>query len=149
MMALGRGAIAPSDPGPLETFFWKNRYFDPSSLFALRSGETGHLLGVGLAIINPEFAEPIKLDPAMPCFRLGAFGTEQERHKRVNGMFSGLFPSSSAGEVLLGEAKRRLESSGVRHVAAQAASDQVDVVAFLDRRLKRQGSFPIYSRVLA
>ncbi len=37
---------------------------------------------------SDRFADPSKIDAAMPCFRLGAFGTERERHKRVNGLFS-------------------------------------------------------------
>ena len=79
----------------------------------------------------------------MPCFRLGAFGTELQRHKRVNGLFACVFASEPAAESLLAEAVRRLETSGLTHLAAQAPSDQPALVAFYDRYLRRQGSFPI------
>ena len=36
----------------------------------------------------------------MPCFRLGAFGTERERHKRVTGLFSCVFADPAEGNLL-------------------------------------------------
>jgi hypothetical protein len=99
-------------------------------------------------VCNSGYADPTKIDAAMPCFRLGAFGTEAQRHKRVNGLYSGVFASEAAGVALLGEAVRRLQSTGLSHVAAQAPSDQPHLVAFYDRHFQRQGAFPILTRAL-
>jgi hypothetical protein len=149
LLALGRGVFAGLDAAALETFFWKNAYFDASSLYALtQASDPSKLLGAALLIRNPTFADPTRIDPAMPCFRLGAFGTEHQRHKRVNGLFSCVFASEPAGETLLAEAVRRLESVGLTHLAAQVPSDQPGIVAFYDRYLRRQGSFPILGRDL-
>ena len=101
-----------------------------------------------MLIGNRGFADPTKLDSAMPCFRLGALGTERERHKRVNGMFSCVFEAESAGEILLAEGARRLRQAGLTHMAAQAASDAPEICAFYDRYFDRQGEFPILSRPL-
>jgi hypothetical protein len=85
----------------------------------------------------------------MPCFRLGAFGTERERHKRVNGLFSCAFADESEGELLLSAPDwRRARKAGLAHVAAQAPSDAIALCAFYDRIFQRQGAFPILSRIL-
>ncbi|MDR3636949.1 MAG: hypothetical protein P4L84_24295 [Isosphaeraceae bacterium] len=82
------------------------------------------------------------------CFRLGAMGTESERHKRVNGMFSVVFRDEADGATLLAEVVRRFERDGLTHVAAQSRSDATSLTAFDDRYFERQGSFPIYARRL-
>ena len=105
--------------------------------------------GGGPAHRHRGYADPTKIDAAMPCFRLGAMGTEHERHKRVNGLFSCVFAEESAGEILLAEAVRRLKQAGLAHLAAQAPSDQPALIAFYDRYLHRQGLFPILSRPIA
>ncbi len=149
LVALGRGLFDAADAGALDAFFWSNPFFDGSSLIALTpESDTSRLLGAALVIDNPGYADPTKIDPAMPCFRLGALGTEDQRHKRVSGLFSGAFADEPAGEVLLGEAVRRLEQAGLEHLAAQAPSDQGDLVVFYNRYLKPQGSFPILKRAL-
>jgi hypothetical protein len=149
VVALGEGIFTGLDLASLERFFWANPFFRSSSLFALvpRSDET-KVLGAALLVGNAGYADPTKIDAAMPCFRLGAFGTEGERHKRVNGLFSCLFANETAGEILLAEAVRRLDQAGLTHLAAQAPSDQTALVAFHDRFLNRQGSFPIFARSL-
>jgi hypothetical protein len=143
---LGQTVFAGESPAQLERFYWENAYFDPTAVFAVkRAGETP---GVGLAIVSPHYADPTKLDAAMPCFRLGAMGTERERHKRVNGLFSCVFADEPAAEALLAEAVRRFERAGLTHAAAQASSDQPALIAFYDRHFQRQGCFPIVARVL-
>jgi hypothetical protein len=131
----------------LGQFFFENLYFRPSSLYTLKD-QHGLLLGLGITIVDSRYADPTKLDAAMPCFRLGALGTENERHKRVNGMFSCVFGSEAAAEALLAEAAGRLAQSGLSHVAAQAPSDQPELCAFYDRYFQRQGAFPILTRQL-
>lgn len=149
VLPLGQGLFPEEDPEFLEDFFLTNPYFDPQSLFVLKRTDDDAFLGVGLTIINAAYAPPAKLDAAMPCFRLGALGTETERHKRVNGMVSCLFTTEDAGVVLLAEARRRLEAAGLDHAAAQAPSDRPDQCAFYDRYFRRQGAFPILARRLA
>jgi hypothetical protein len=150
LVAVGQGIFTGLDLQTLERFYWANPFFGASSLFAVvpQSDET-KILGVALLISNAAYADPTKLDAAMPCFRLGAFGTESERHKRVNGLFSCLFADELAGEILLTEAVRRLDRAGSTHLAAQVPSDQPTLVAFYDRFLDRQGSFPILARSLS
>ncbi|SIN93310.1 hypothetical protein SAMN05444166_1676 [Singulisphaera sp. GP187] len=143
------GMDSPANRAFLEHFFWENPYFSPESLFAVRREADGQVVGVALVVQRDGFADPTKLDSAMPCFRLGAFGVERERHKRVNGLFSCLSDSPEVRTILLGEAVRRLEQAGLNHIAAQASSDQPELVAFYDRMFQRQGSFPILSRRLA
>ena len=144
LIELGRGVFADDDPDRLGVAFWENPFFGPDSLFALREGDgRGEIVGAALAVASTGYADPTKLDAAMPCFRLGALGTERERHKRVNGMVSCVFADEAAGEALLSEAARRFKAAGLGHAAAQSPSDRADLVAFYDRFFRRQGSFPI------
>jgi hypothetical protein len=141
-------AFGAQDAAALAQGFSDNPYLDASALFALWERGRAALLGLGLTVIRTGYADPTKIDPAMPCFRLGTFGTERERHKRVNGLVSFLFGEQQAGEALLAEAARRLEAAGLPHAAAQAPSDQPELCAFYDKHFKRQGSFPILVRPL-
>lgn len=140
---------SPEDREFLDRFFWENPYFDPESLFVARRDGDGQVVGAALVVHREGFADPTKLDSAMPCFRLGAFGGERERHKRVNGMFSCLATSDEVRRILLAEAARRLERAGVDHIATQVPSDQPELVSFYDGMFHRQGAFPIVSRTLA
>jgi hypothetical protein len=142
---LGRGLVQVAGDD-LARFYFENAYFAPPAVFALRDGPT--ILGIGLAIVNPAYADPTKLDAAMPCFRLGAVGTEAERHKRVNGLVSGLWRDEHTAELVLAEAARRLAIAGLVTAAGQVPSDRPELVSVFDRYLKRQGSFPILSRPL-
>jgi hypothetical protein len=149
MMELGGSLFADVDPDRLGGFFWGNPLFQSDALFALREDDgRGSVIGVALAVVDSRYADPAKLDAAMPCFRLGAMGTENERHKRVNGMFSCVFADDAVGEVLLAEAARRFEAAGIANAAAQIPSNRSDLVAFYDRYFRRQGAFPILGRRL-
>ena len=147
VLALGKGVFLDETPDEVESFVWNNPYFGPESLFGLRRDTDGLLLGAALVIGAAGSADPTKIDALMPCFRLGAFGTERERHKRVNGMFSCVFHAETAGEILLAEAARRLGAAGLTHVAAQVPSDRPELIAFHDRLFQRQGAFPIMVRL--
>jgi hypothetical protein len=150
ILELGESLFAEDDPDHLARFYWENPFFTPDSLYAVRSDHgRGQVVGAAIAVIDSRYADPSRLDAAMPCFRLGALGTERERHKRVNGMVSCLFADEAVGEALLAEAARRFEAGGLAHAAGQARSDRLDLVAFYDRFFRRQGSFPILSRSLA
>jgi hypothetical protein len=148
LVDLGRGLFGGEAPGDLELFFWSNPYFGAESLFALRPVSDGPIRGAALVVSREGYADPTRIDPAMPCFRLGTFGTEHERHKRVNGLFSCVFADAKAGETLLSEAVGRVELAGLTQIAAQAPSDRPDLCAFYDEFFERQGSFPILARRL-
>jgi hypothetical protein len=146
LLELGRGLFARVEPDVLESFFWSNPYLSAEGLFALRPAGDGPIRGAALVVNRDGYADPTRIDPAMPCFRLGTFGTEHERHKRVNGLFSCVFDDAEAAEALLSEAVRRLERAGLTQVAAQAPSDRPELCAFYDSFFERQGSFPILVR---
>ena len=93
-----------------------------------------------------------KIDPAAPCFRLGAFGTEGFNTKRVNGLFSFMVadPANAltAGLALLGEASQEMTGDTVEALAAQCPSDAPHLVAFYSRYFKEQGRFPVLEKQL-
>jgi hypothetical protein len=151
LIALEPRLFAGSSAEVLERFFWDNPFYRfRRSLWALRDGNAGAIRGACTLVVDDSFADPTKIDPAMPCFRLGAFGTERERHKRVNGLFSCVFADGADGDVLLSSALRS-SPTGARltHVAAQAPSDAEALCDWLGRRFQRQGAFPIMARRLA
>jgi hypothetical protein len=117
-----------------------------------RSRTDGQPTSLGVLIENAEYADPYKVDTSMPCFRLGAFGTEGLHVKRINGMFSFLAradrDANMHGLELLGYAASRLDASDLATMAAQAPSDQQHLFRFYQQYFRRQGSFPIYERAL-
>jgi hypothetical protein len=151
LIALAPEIFADSDPAMLERFFWGNPFHDFSnSLVALEHAGTGELRGAGVLVVDSRFADPAKIDPAMPCFRLGSFGTEGERHKRVNGLFSAVFADPLEGDLLLAAlAGTKAREHGLTHVAAQAPTSAAALCGWYDRWFGRQGAFPIVSRSIA
>ena len=136
----------------LEQYVLHNPYFTPDSAFVLRGRAGGPPVALGLLVANPDFAHPKQVDASMPCFRLGAFGTEGMQVKRINGLFSFL-----AGETrdvnlfgldLLAHAAFRLQDTEVETFAAQVPSDAAHLVRFYKQYFRRQGSFPIYEWAL-
>ena len=102
LIALAPDLFRDVDARQLEQFYWHHPFYNfPESLFAWKDGGSGEILGVYLLVVSDRFADPTKIDAAMPCFRLGAFGTERERHKRVNGLFSCVFADEAEGKLLL------------------------------------------------
>jgi hypothetical protein len=149
-------ALAPTlfSAGPvsnLEQFFWENPYYSfPGRLLALKDVASGELRGASLLVVDGRFADPTQIDPSMPCFRFGAFGTEGQRHKRVNGLFSCVFVNELDGDSLLAASLASLsDTPTLTHLAAQVASDATSLCAWHDRFFNRQGSFPIMSRCLS
>src|SRR5262249_17326710 len=62
----------------------RNPYFPPEAGFALRGRGDSRVLAAAVLVANTAYANPTMLDAQMPCFRLGAFGTEGMTHKRIN-----------------------------------------------------------------
>jgi hypothetical protein len=88
----------------------------------------------------------------MPCFRLGAFGTEGMTTKRINGLFSFLAADGRDTQPfaldLLGYAAYKLQDTDVETFAAQVPSDAGHLLRFYKQYFQRQGSFPILERPL-
>jgi hypothetical protein len=136
----------------LEKYLFHSPYFGPDAAFVLRGRSGGPPVALGILVANPAYAHPKQVDAAMPCFRLGAVGTEGMQVKRINGLFSFL-----AGETrdvsmfaldLLAHAAFRLQDTEVETFAAQVASDAPHLLRVYKQYFRRQGSFPIYERPL-
>lgn len=137
----------------LERHLLKNPYFGTSSVFALRSRADDSPIGVAVLITEPTFANPKAVDANMPCYRLGAFGSEGMQVKRINGMFSFLARAEanvhSVGMELLGQATYRLrENDEMECLAAQVATDVPNLLSFYQRNFRFQGKFPVFERAL-
>jgi hypothetical protein len=149
--ALGQGVLRVSDPARLGEYLFHNPYFPPSALYALRN-RSGGPLAVVLIVANPAYANPRQVDPGMPCFRLGAFGTEGLTTKRVNGLVSFLAAEtrdlSAYALDLLSFANHKVEDTDIETFAAQASSDAVHLTRFYKSLFRRQGAFPVYEREL-
>ncbi len=135
-----------------ETLF-KNPHIAPGSIFVLRSRSDGGVVAAGLFIRDGSFADPLAVDSLMPCFRLGAFGTEGMSTKRVRGLFSFVAkPDKSLhvhGMDMLCHATNLLRDDDENICyAAQVASDAPVLFAFYQRTFERQGGFPVYERDL-
>ncbi len=105
LIGLEPGLFADVEGPELERFYWSNPFYSfPESLFVLKESANDRVRGAFLLVTSDRFADPTKIDPAMPCFRLGAFGTERERHKRVTGLFSCVFADPAEGNLLLSAA---------------------------------------------
>jgi hypothetical protein len=150
LLELAPELFPDADPSAIGRFYGDNPFHDFSrSLVALKDAGSGEMRGAGLLVVNDRFADPTKIDAAMPCFRLGALGTESERHKRVNGLFSAAFRDESEGELLLAWLLgTRARQVGLTLIAAQVPTDAPALCAWYDRYFQRQGSFPIVSRRL-
>jgi hypothetical protein len=152
VIEMGRGLLRITEPHQLESLLFRNPYYPPESLFALRSRTGGQPVAVGIVVTNPDYANPKQLDAGMPCFRLGAFGTEGMTLKRINGLFS--FLTSNPHEAhphaldLLTYASVAVEDTNVETFAAQAPSDAEHLTRFYKNLFRRQGSFPIFERDL-
>jgi hypothetical protein len=152
VLELGAGVLRVSDPAQLEAVLFRNPYFPPESLFALRGRDGKKPVAVGLLVTQPDYALPKQVDGGMPCYRLGAFGSEGLSVKRITGMFS--FLAADNPELiphaldLLSYATQKLETTPIETFAAQAPSDAPHLTRFYKSLFRRQGSFPVFERDL-
>jgi hypothetical protein len=131
----------------LEKELFENPYYPPESLFALRDREQ-RVLGAGILVNNPTYTDPKVVDANMPCFRLGAFGTEGMQTKRLKGMFSFLCRDDphcggTALDLLSHAANLLQDSDDINALAAQVPSDAPHFLRFYQLKFRRQGSFPV------
>jgi hypothetical protein len=152
ILALGANVLRVGDAAALEQHLSHNPYFPADSVFALRNRPGEAPLAVGIVVANPAYAAPRQVDAAMPCFRLGAFGTEGMQCKRINGMFSFLAAENQQTNHLaldlMGYAAYRLRDTEVETFAAQVPSDAGHLLRFYKQYFQRQASFPILERTL-
>jgi hypothetical protein len=152
VIEMGSGVLRTTDVRQLEALLFRNPFFPPESLFVLRSRTGSQPVALGIVVTNPSYANPKQLDAGMPCFRLGAFGTEGMTVKRINGLFSFLVADprevSSYALDLLCYASVAVESTNVETFAAQAPSDADHLNRFYKSVFRRQGSFPVFEREL-
>src|SRR5207253_3076255 len=138
VLALAPGVIRTKSAEEFERHLFKNPYFSPDALFALRSRHDRRVLAAGIFVNNAAYADPNVIDPQMPCFRLGAFGNEGMDAKRVYGLFSFLAADdrslSAHGVELMGEAAMRVSNGdAIIGLAAQVASDTGGLFGFYQR----------------
>ncbi len=152
ILQLAPGALRVTTVAELEQHLFQTPYFKPEALFVLRSRSDGTPLGVGILVQEPSYGNAKQVDAAMPCFRLGAFGTERMQTKRLNGLYSFLARNdpnvNPIGLDLMGQAAFRLRAVPVDALAAQVASDVPHLFRFYQQYFRRQGSFPIFERAL-
>jgi hypothetical protein len=132
---------------------FQNSYFKPESAFILRSRSDHAPLAVGIIVHQAGYADARQIDAAMPCFRLGAFGTEGMAVKRINGLFSFLTrPGKDTNPLalsLMSEAAYRLHETTLDTLASQVPSDVPHLLRFYQQYCRRQGAFPVFERDLA
>lgn len=136
----------------LEQHLFHNPRFPPDAVFALRGRSDAKLLAVGVLVVNDSYADPRQVDSGMPCYRLGAFGTEGMQTKRINGLFSFVADPSrnvlAMGLDLLGHCTMILRDTDIATFAAQVPSDVEPLARFYRQYFRRQGSFPVFERQL-
>jgi hypothetical protein len=149
---LARPALRVNTAAELEQQLFHNPHFPPQALFVARARTGATVVAAGVLISGPGFADVRQVDAAMPCFRLGAFGTEGMQTKRINGLFS--FVAQEGNELnqlgidLASHAATRLQQHDVPALAAQVPSDVPHLLRFYQHFFRRQGSFPVYERGL-
>jgi hypothetical protein len=151
-LALAPTLFRANTPDELEKYLLHNTLFPAEAVFGFRPKQGDPPLAVGIIVDNPAYANPKQVDSAMPCFRAGAFGTEGQQVKRINGLLSlavaGNRDVSPLALDLLSHATFLLQSSDVETLCAQVPSDAVQLIRFYKQYFRRQGSFPLYEREL-
>ncbi|HZZ79467.1 MAG TPA: hypothetical protein VFE62_13165 [Gemmataceae bacterium] len=136
----------------LKKELWENPYFAPTSVYVMRGRGDTTPVAAGIFITNSDYADARAVDPAMPCFRLGAFGTEGLTTKRIKGLFSFVARPDRAvhiGMDMLGHAANLLtDDDEILCYAAQVATDAPALHAFYEKVFERQGSFPVLEKTL-
>ncbi len=150
LFKIGAGVLRSKSAGELEKWFFENPYLSPGDVFVLRD-RSREIVGAGLVVTNSEYADAHQVNSLMPCFRLGAFGTEGLQVKRIRGVFSFLARNDRnlpglALDALSQAAIRVQMRDQITSFAAQVASDAPHLVQFYQRHFRHQGNFPVYER---
>jgi hypothetical protein len=151
ILELGENVLQIKDRAALERHLFRNPYFSADAVFVLRESAGAPPRAVGIFIANAAYADPRQVDAAMPCFRLGAFGTEGMSSKRLNGLFSFLSadsPDAPALALELMDHAGRRRDGAIAAFGAQAPSDAGHLCRFYEQYFQRQASFPVLERSL-
>jgi hypothetical protein len=153
LYALAPQLLRCTDAAALERHLFDNPYFPASAVYVLRSRNDDQPLGAGVLIDNITYADPKVVDSSMPCFRLGAFGTEGMQTKRIRGLFSFLCKDdgqcgATAIELMSHAAMLLHENDDITALAAQVPSDAPHWLRFYKLKFRQQGSFPVLERDL-
>ncbi|HEY7153585.1 MAG TPA: hypothetical protein VH575_06470 [Gemmataceae bacterium] len=151
ILELGANVLQVKDRTALERHLFHNPYFSADAVFALRENADAPPRAVGIFIANAAYADPRQVDAAMPCFRLGAFGTEGMSSKRLNGLFSFLSADSPDAPALaldLMDHATQRRGGAVAAFGAQVPSDAGHLLRFYEQYFQRQASFPFLERSL-
>jgi hypothetical protein len=154
IFAMGAGVLQTRTVEELEQYLFHNPYFPPEAVYVTRSRDDDSPVAVGILVVNLTYADPTLVDANMPCFRLGAFGSEGMTTKRINGLFSFLTRdernASALALDLMSHASFQLEEDGggSTTLAAQVPSDCSYLLRFYQSYFRKQGSFPIFARAL-
>ncbi|HEV3258277.1 MAG TPA: hypothetical protein VG013_15465 [Gemmataceae bacterium] len=150
--ALAPTALRTTSDEELERHWLHNPHFPGNAFFVLRTTRDKAPVAAGILIQNADYADVRAVDAAMPCFRLGAFGTEGMQTKRLNGLFSFLARDDANlmtyAAALHDQAACRLERMEGAALAAQVPSDAPHLVRFYKQRFRQQAGFPILERTL-
>jgi len=152
VFAVGAGIIRARTPEELHAHLFDNPYFSGNSAFVVRSRSGGPPIAASVVVVNPEYADPRTVDANMPCFRLGAFGTEGMQWKRLNGMLSFVTQPGSdvnpLGLEVLAHSAARLSETELATLSAQVPSDAPHLLRFYQQIWRRQGAFPVFEMAL-
>jgi hypothetical protein len=147
LFTLAPHVLASRSTAELEHHLFANPYFPPESAFVLRRRDESPI-AVGVLVWDMAYADPRQVDASMPCFRLGAFGTEGMSVKRIRGLFSFLTrdcpEAMQHGLTLLEHAAGLVERRNGDVVAAQVPSDAPHLARFYEAYFIRQGGFPVW-----
>jgi hypothetical protein len=137
VLALGEGLLQVSTTALLEKHLLANPFFPSDSVFVVPGATEGLPKAVGLLVLNSSYAQPERVDGDMPCFRLGAFGTEGMETKKINDLFSFMARPGrhchALGLEMLGHALHQLFHTPLGVLAAQVPSDAPHLLRFLER----------------
>jgi hypothetical protein len=137
VLALGEGLLQVSTTALLEKHLLANPFFSSDSVFVVPGATEGLPKAVGLLVLNSSYAHPERVDGDMPCFRLGAFGTEGMETKKINDLFSFMARPGrhchALGLEMLGHALHQLFHTPLGVLAAQVPSDAPHLLRFLER----------------
>jgi hypothetical protein len=152
VLALGEGVVRCRTAEELAAHLFRNPYFGGDSAFVLRGRAGGAPVAAAVLVVNDTYSDPSAVDANMPCFRLGACGTEGMQWKRLNGVFSMVTrPGRDVnpfGLELLAHAAGRLHDTDLDRLAAQVPSDAPHLLRFYEQVWRRQGAFPVLELAL-
>jgi hypothetical protein len=152
IFALGEGVIRSRTAADFADHLFRNPYFSADCAIVVRGRADRQPVAAAMIVVKDAYADPTAVDANMPCFRLGAFGTEGLQWKRVNGLFSFVArPRSDVNALaleLLAHAASRLDQTNIGTLAAQVPSDAPHLLRFYQQIWRRQGAFPVFERAL-